>query len=570
MTAFQTVVPTKQRALDATGVDYPAIAVHGSLYLSPYIIGTSRGDQRNNLGQTYDYRCQIVWLHEDDYSDYRSISVPAPSGALSQYVRELADVCFAAGSIWTWGSYWQSNGSPKGRVVQINPATRVVAATWDINHFSSKCETVRSDGTYLYLTGGQFMHKWDIASQTRVAFSDITDSAAYSGVTKPSNMGSGLHSSVLSTNGQHLLVSNSSLTSSNKWLFKVRTSDMKVIGYVQIPQVTDDMATDGTYVYLGVEEPLSTAYGYDWGAMAVRISDLAVFPLPKLGASDTSTTVSYASLFFQTVDGPRLADTKTNRHQYIIDASNPSSWSTSMSGTQLSNIVLHDATLSYSIPGLGASSTPNELVVDDYGRLHSFVWDPDSPYISGAIRYQIAGVTLSTPPAVTTLASTDEDLDARSLTLNGDLTSSGGSTLTAKGFIVGTTNPPTTKHVASGTSTGPYSLNLTGLPAATVYYRAYATNALGDGLGAIRSIDFGSGTGTPSITGSITRDGQAVSGAKVFAIGVSTGQVEATATSNAEGVYAFYNLPSGTYHLTCEHVAGSLVYAGQSKPRRVV
>lgn len=95
-------------------------------------------------------------------------------------------------------------------------------------------------------------------------------------------------------------------------------------------------------------------------------------------------------------------------------------------------------------------------------------------------------------PVVVTNAATS--VAATSVTLNGNLTdtgfwnnsgSSAARTITARGFYY-TTDPTfvtSTKVTASGTSTGTYSVNVTGLTANTTYYfKAYAeSSAVGDG-----------------------------------------------------------------------------------------
>ncbi len=73
-------------------------------------------------------------------------------------------------------------------------------------------------------------------------------------------------------------------------------------------------------------------------------------------------------------------------------------------------------------------------------------------------------------------------------TVEGDVNNDGGAILIEKGICYGITMDPDisgSKVVVSGTAVGPFSGNLTGLTASTLYHaRAYATNSVGTGYGA--------------------------------------------------------------------------------------
>ena len=71
-------------------------------------------------------------------------------------------------------------------------------------------------------------------------------------------------------------------------------------------------------------------------------------------------------------------------------------------------------------------------------------------------------------------------------TSGGNVTSSGGSSVTARGVCWATTANPTTSnsHTSDGTGTGTFTSSLTGLAPGTTYHiRAYATNSAGTGYG---------------------------------------------------------------------------------------
>jgi hypothetical protein len=87
-------------------------------------------------------------------------------------------------------------------------------------------------------------------------------------------------------------------------------------------------------------------------------------------------------------------------------------------------------------------------------------------------------------PSVTT--NNISNIAETSLTINGNITSDGGATITERGFYFGTnSSSPTnnTKYTVAGT-TGYYSNNRTGLNSGTTYYCwAFATNSAGTTYG---------------------------------------------------------------------------------------
>lgn len=124
---------------------------------------------------------------------------------------------------------------------------------------------------------------------------------------------------------------------------------------------------------------------------------------------------------------------------------------------------------------------------------------PSSP-AAGMLRYNstdstaevydgAAWVAVGTPavvivaPSVTTNSASS--VTTSSMTLNGNVTSDGGGTVTARGFYFGTNSTVTSNpQYSSGSGTGAFSLSRTGLSAGTTYYfAAYATNSAGTTVG---------------------------------------------------------------------------------------
>lgn len=92
------------------------------------------------------------------------------------------------------------------------------------------------------------------------------------------------------------------------------------------------------------------------------------------------------------------------------------------------------------------------------------------------------GYTSMVAPSVTTSAITG--VTVTNMTLNGNVTSDGGGTVTSRGFYFGTnSNVTSNPQYASGSGTGSFTLNR-GVSASTTYYcAAYATNAAGTTVG---------------------------------------------------------------------------------------
>ena len=101
--------------------------------------------------------------------------------------------------------------------------------------------------------------------------------------------------------------------------------------------------------------------------------------------------------------------------------------------------------------------------------------------------------TASAPvaPAVTTTAATG--ITATRATLNGNITSDGGATITERGFVYATSNADltimgATNVTVNGTDLGVFNERITGLTESTTYfYKAYATNSVDTSYGGEQS-----------------------------------------------------------------------------------
>jgi hypothetical protein len=150
----------------------------------------------------------------------------------------------------------------------------------------------------------------------------------------------------------------------------------------------------------------------------------------------------------------------------------------------------------------------------------------------------VANLTTSTPTSITAMTATS----------GGNITSDGGSDISARGVCWSTSPNPTIANskTINGYGTGSFTSNMTGLNANTLYYvRAYATNGVGTFYG--NEITFTTQNGVVNLTttsisnifgaratsgGNITNDG----GAAVTARGICWSLTAGPTTSNSKTV----------------------------------
>ena len=154
-----------------------------------------------------------------------------------------------------------------------------------------------------------------------------------------------------------------------------------------------------------------------------------------------------------------------------------------------------------------------------------------------------------TPPTVTTTTATS--VTETSAVTGGNVTSDGNATVTERGVVYATTQNPTTSNtkVTSGSGTGSFTCNLSGLQPNTTYYvRAYAINSKGTAYGT--QVTFTTSISIPTVTttivssirfnyamtgGNVTRDGGATVTERGVVYSTSKNPTTASATKVASG-----------------------------------
>ena len=164
---------------------------------------------------------------------------------------------------------------------------------------------------------------------------------------------------------------------------------------------------------------------------------------------------------------------------------------------------------------------------------------------------QVSFTSALSAPTVTT--SSISNITSTTATGGGNVTSGGGTTVTAFGVCWSTSSSPTisNSHTTDGTGTGSFTSSITGLTPGTTYYvRAYATNSVGTSYGS--QISFSAAATVPVVTtaaiSSITST-TAIGGGNVTSSGgvsVTTKGVCWSTTSNPTLANSYINSASGT------------------------
>jgi hypothetical protein len=163
---------------------------------------------------------------------------------------------------------------------------------------------------------------------------------------------------------------------------------------------------------------------------------------------------------------------------YSVDASpNQTTWTSKATG-----LVSTGTSKSATYATLGSSGT-------EYGRVNRTAlatYDANGQTASTVAKSAVASYTLSTTPTVTIPTATA--ITTSGATLGGNVTSDGGTAITARGVVFSLTatngNPQlggngVSNLIGSGT-TGVFNVSATGLVSASAYtFRAYASNILG-------------------------------------------------------------------------------------------
>jgi hypothetical protein len=160
--------------------------------------------------------------------------------------------------------------------------------------------------------------------------------------------------------------------------------------------------------------------------------------------------------------------------------------------------------------------------------------------------------TLAIAPTISATA-TVISITGTTATSGGTITVDGGATVTSRGVVWGTTTGSSTFSATSGTGTGTYPSNLSGLSIATTYFvRAFATNSAGTSYGPeVQFATPNTATVASTITSTITSSTAILGGVLSSTGGATTAIGIMYSTSSSFGTYSTTtinaNAVAGTY-----------------------
>ena len=244
---------------------------------------------------------------------------------------------------------------------------------------------------------------------------------------------------------------------------------------VPYPTINTNHTTDGsgTGNFTSSVTVLSARTTYYVRAYAINAVDTSY------GNQITFTTTAFAPIVTTTSASGITSTTATSGGNIIYEGGSAVTargvcWSTSRNPT-LRNSHTSDSSgtgnFTSSLTGLNAGTT---YYVRAYA-INSF----DTAYGN-----QIAFTTSAVAPTVTTTSVSG--ITSTTATSGGNVTSDGGSAVTARGVCWSTSQNPTLRnsHTNNGSGSGSFTSNLTGLSAGTTYYvRAYAINSVDTAYG---------------------------------------------------------------------------------------
>jgi hypothetical protein len=494
-----------------------AIAVHGDVIAN----GKYFGSPRNSFVSGGADRASFVSVPINDYPNFSLITIDIPGYTLPK-LRDFE-------AIVKVGDYLFSTGQPYPNSDLPQSAYLVVINSIDNSYkvfrmpFSITSDPIGTDGVYLYQPANNVIHKLDPSE-----FINAPNQFYVSEAFTPQNYNQSGFVYNAELQGPHVDISGvqqinpypcHSIVIDSQYIFSAYTTGAKYYdlpqGYEQfngasvlhvidkvtmlpvswcfIPQATDDMTQDESWLFFGIEVRESNVadYGGMWGTYAVNKNDViqnsfncTIRGLPILHSSDSRPEFSsYASLIF----GNYLLDYKTNKHLYVIDKSDPSQWSLNSPIGQFTTGVFRLK----SADGAYTSGVPNEAKVDENDVFHSFIWG--SP--SGVIKYQLPGISAFAPPTMQVSVQTEP------LQFSGFVLNENGKTVTEVGFQWGDNpNPATWSDSATATLSGANFSHSPALAPGTWYVRSYGVNTEGTGYSSVISVVVSSSVSTPTVS----------------------------------------------------------------------
>ncbi len=302
-----------------------------------------------------------------------------------------------------------------------------------------------------------------------------------------------------------------------------------------------------------------TNNGTGTGSFISQISGLLpnTFYRVRAYATNSAGTAYGNQQTFSTLQNPTLPIVSTTPATNITDTTATSGGTVNSDGG--SAVTVRGVCYSVSPnPTLAGSHTTNGSGVGTFAS-NLTALTPNTLYYVKAYATNGVGTSYGNEITFTTLTSgtlasvnttVASNITQTTATSGGNVTSEGGSSVTARGVCWSIAANPTTSnsHTTDGSGTGSFVSNLTGLtPGTLYYYRAYATNSVGTAYGIEVMLTTQSSVVTPTVTttavtgitqitatsgGNVTASG----GATVTARGVCWGTSSSPTISNSHTI----------------------------------
>lgn len=373
----------QQRVFDIPQVN----AIHGSVFVDPYYIGTPRGA----IAAGHEDFNRIVRVHKDDLTTYDTIRLNDPRPGVNASFRNMEGVAYvpSRGKVYTIGysdEFSLPNNPVVGYVIEItpDPFTAVLMAQVPVSGIGF-VDALVADHNYIWYVENTKLWKFSFDTM------QIVDSVSLA-ASVPSP-----HSMVLSQYDGLLYITSNLFAGNNNNARLSRFNPANIaagaLNTVQVPGTTDDSGESSEYFFGAIEMSNAAAYGYNFGVYAVRRSDFAFFSLPRLDATDVPGIFSYDAHVF---DNRWLTVLKSNNKLYIIDllANPPHTWSQASDVNQVVTrvVTFQSADLATWTDGSGVILNPSAIHRDGSGRYLSFGWPLTGNNLlkrSGVIRYTV-------------------------------------------------------------------------------------------------------------------------------------------------------------------------------------
>lgn len=462
---------------------------HGFIFHNGYIYGSSRNTYAGP-STGYTGNCMLK-MNVADYSDNTlfNVNVVGDLGA-DAYLGQLENIVFCGGYLWMTGENLKYEITA---LIRLDPTTlNSTVFNFPGVNFG---QPVGTDGTYLFVSDNSKTYKIDPAALPTSNYTQSGSGYAYD-IPQAAFLGNcnniqhhpteTAYSHSIIADKDHVFVAfttsvnfiNGYDSGNNIYFYhlqKIRKSDMVTVNDVIIPKCTDDMVETGEWLFLALEYPVNEPgiWGGDWSVIAVNKRTMELRYLKALHSDfiSTDTTDRWGYGLFN-LGSKLVVQLAKSKKTVVIDKSDVENWDDDFPiGGATEGIFL------FQIMGADIASTPNELVVDNSGNVHSTTWDSQTI----VFKYSLSLITTGTktPEIQTSLISSDSN----SATIGGFVIDEGMSPITDVGFRYGTDPASLTTNVDVTPDSYDFQTVLSSLAPGIYYIQAWGVNTEGTWYG---------------------------------------------------------------------------------------